>query len=213
MTDILEVLRARRLRSIKASIAFNEKRDAMVSEKAKVVKETLSTLDGSEPKDVEEVRMAALYYRMVDEYYANPAIRMPHTMTSKGLSLWRRVVISCAEAGVDQEAYMRAQFDYFHKCFGRPPKIYQLATDKAQERAIAYVAANKVTKRVVGNDIRHKADVASVMRSAEKQMLTICRAQDMTREEVYRNLVIPGFITFPKVYLDADPIYKKVIDE
>lgn len=210
MSDILKVLEQRRLRSAKSSMAFTERRDAIVSEKAKLVKATLADVSGDAPKDVEELRMAALFYRMLDEYFASPAIRMPTTATKRGLSLWRRVVRSCSEAGVDPEAYMRAQFDYFNKCFGRPPKLNQLATDKAQERAITYVAENKVQRKVIGNDIRHVADIATVMRSAEKQMLTICRAQSMTREEVYKKLVLTGLITFPKPYLAADPVYQKV---
>jgi len=155
--------------------------------------------------------MAALYYRMVDEYGGSPAVRIPAETPRRGLSLWRRVVRSCGAAGVDPEPYMRAQFAYFHKCFGRIPKISQLATDKAQVRAIEYIATNKVQRRVVGA-IEHKTDLADVMRNAEKLMQTICRAQGMTREEVYRNLVLPGLIGFPKQYLAADPVYRGVVN-
>ncbi len=210
--NILEVLKERRLRSAKASITFSETRDAIISEKAKLIKVVLADLSGTEIHDAEEMRMAALFYRMMDEYYVSPAIKMPTTATPKGLSLWRRVVKSCGEAGVEPEAYLRAQFVFFNKAFGRPPKLHQLATTKAQERAIAYAAENNVVRRVVGNDIRHVSDPASVMRAAEQQMLTICRAQNMTREDVYKKLVVTGIIAFPKMYTDSDPVYRRVYE-
>jgi hypothetical protein len=212
--NILEALKKRRLKAVKSSITYGETRDAIVSEKAKAVKVTLADLHGTEvPKDAEEIRISGFYYRMVDEYFAKPVIRMPTTMTKRGLALWRRVVISCKASGVDPELYMRAQFDYFNKHFGRPPEVFQLATENAQERAIQFAAGGQTSKKIVGNDIRHKGDLASIMRIAEKQMQDVCRAQSLTREEVYKNLVIPGLLLFPKEYLEADPVYKRISSE
>lgn len=208
MSDILEVLRQRRLKSARSSVAFGEASDAAVSQRAKLAKATLAEINGNEvPKDAEELRMASIYYRMVDEYYAKSSIRMPSKVSKRGLALWRRVVRSCTESQVEPEQYLRAQFQYFHKAFGRPPELRQLATDNAKTRAREFAG---VKGKIVGNDIRHKGDIASIMRNAEKQMQDICRAQSMTREEVYRNLVLTGLMIFPKEYLAADPVYQKV---
>jgi len=205
---IIEVLQAKVLRSTKASLAFSETRDALVSRKAQATKEFLKQDPELHSRALEQ-RMASLYYRMLDEYYVEPAIRMVNSPSKKGQALWKRVPVSCDATGVDPESYMRAQFAFFHKAYGRVPRVYQLATDKARERAISF-SGSKVK---IMTDKKVSRNLPVIMRQAEKLMQDICRAQGLTREEVYRNLVVPGLMAFPREYLEADPVYKRVKDE
>lgn len=209
MVDILELIRARQLKSIKASISYGEILDSRVSQQAAEVKEVLAgEKDGTGDKLLGD-NLAAFYYQMLDSYTGNPAIRVPTSSKKRGLALWKRVGEACDKSQVEPKLFMKAQFEYFHKCFGKSPKVHQLATEGAIERAKLYTGC--VIGNVVGNDIRHKGSLAGTMRFAEKQMREIQEAQGMTREEVYKNLVITGMILFPKEYLEADPIYQKLV--
>lgn len=211
MVDILEVIRKQQLRSAKASISFGESQDRIVSSRAAEVKECLREVKTGQPVALSETRMASMYYRMLDEYERSPRVRMASQTNKRGLALWKRVVKACNSSGVDPETYLKSQFAYFRKHFGTYPKVYQLATEQAIERAVAF--SGDSSKRVIATSKPNRTDIASVMRTAENQMQAICRAQKISREEVYRNLVIPGIITFPSVYLKSDPVYQKVKSE
>lgn len=203
----MEAVRKRRLRAAKASISYGETRDKILHEKAEQVKQLLTGTKDPQQCTL-ELQMAELYYKMLDEYYHKQSIRMPHTPNKRSLALWRRVATSCRQAQAEPEAYLRAQFSYFHKAFGKPPEVYQLATENAVTRAQTFEGNSK--RKVIGNDIRHKGDFASIMRQGEQQMQQLCRAHDLTRAEVYRRFVLTGLFTFPKQYLEADPVYKQV---
>ena len=118
MVDILELIRARQLKSIKASISYGEIVDSRVSQQAADVKEILAgEKDGQEDKLLGN-NLAAFYYQMLDSYTGNPAIRVPATTKNRGLALWKRVGEACEKSQVDPKLFMKAQFEYFHRCFG-----------------------------------------------------------------------------------------------
>lgn len=210
MVDILEALKQARLRSVKASISFSETRDKHLHQQAEYVKATVLTQD-TEAKERNDVTEAAnLYYEMLDFYFAKHTFRMPKLMNDKSIRLWTRVVDAAREVNMPIKDYLKAQFVFFHKAFGKPPDLPQLATPKAKERAKEAVLGST---RVVGNNIEIKKDIAGLLRSAEQRMQELCRTHKLSREDVYRKFVLTGLFFFPKEYLDADPIYKKVCSE
>lgn len=200
--------RAAKSRSVQASIRYSETLEKIVVEHATETKAALTTGFTGDAYEA-EAHMAGLYYKMRDHYFRSYGVKFPTTFNNKSIALWHRVVDACKTADVTPEDYMRAQFEWFHRVFGRPPKVYQLATDAAILRV---PQATKTSGNVVGNDIQHKIGTAEMFKQCDRQLAAVCRAQCMTREEVYSKLVFTGLIPFPKAFLDADPVYKKVCD-
>jgi hypothetical protein len=213
--DILAELRKRRLRSANASIRFTDTRDRIIRDHAQVVKEVINS-DGSRDSASHTVegQLSFLYRKMWQEYYQRPLVRYPKIMSKRGIAFWGRVAKNCDKAGVTPEVYMRAQFNWFHRKFGRPPELLQLATENALSRVVEFLAQGKnPATKVIGNDIRPEEDKASLFRRCEKQLRDICRAQKLSREDFYRKLVVSGLVSFPQEFLDMDPIYRNIINE
>jgi hypothetical protein len=210
---VLEAVRAKKLATVTASIRYSETLEEKTRRAAQATKAMLK--DG--PSNVEAVyaeehTLRTLYYRMLEEYYGKKNFAVSNDMDNKALALWGRVKAKCHDAGVDPETFMRAQFVWFHKSFGKAPTIVQLTTATAVARASEFSPADS-KKKVIGNNINANVDFASIMRNSENQMQDLMRAQGYSREEVYINLVIPGLFSFPKEFLKADPVYLKVINE
>lgn len=209
--DILETLRRARLKSVKSSIAFSETRDKIIHSQAEYVKATVinNKSTGTEQR-CGALQASTLYYTMLDQYFVKHSFRQPTLMNDRAKALWQRVYDASVEVNMPIEDYLKAQFTFFHKAFGKPPELHQLATPKAKERAKETVLGST---RVVGNNIEIKKDIAAILRAAEQQMQELCRQHKLSREEVYRKFVVTGLFFFPKEYLDADPVYKKVCCE
>lgn len=208
--NILEAIKQQRLKAIRSSVAFSETRERIVHAQAESVKALLAQ-DLDTPQEINPADLAAsLYYKMMDEYYARSSYKQVTTPTKRSIQLWTRVVKCAQETNIPIESYLRAQFSYFHKAFGRPPELSQLATAKAKDRAKTFTEG---PKKIIGNDIRIDRDIAQLLRDSEEQMRQLCRQHNLSREDVYRKFVLTGLFFFPKEYLNADPVYKKVTSE
>jgi len=205
--DVMSLLRERKLASLKRSIASSENHEKRVSQnanRAKAVINNTSPYAGSE--HFEEYILRDKYMRALEDYQRKPVhAYVGQPFTPKGLALWKRVAKAWRESGVDADVFIQAQFTYFHNVFRKAPTAQQLTTEGAVLRAIS-VRPEKVST----NDIPAQIDLGELFKRCEKQMTEIMRAQKLTREEVYRNLVLNRLVMFPEVYLNADPIWKKV---
>lgn len=210
MSGILDAIRERKAKSLARSTSFSEALDASVSEKAKRAKNLL--VSGGEPTAEygPEMLLRGLFYGMKEDYVGK-YFAIPKN-TKRSLSLWKRVEKAREEADVPPEVYLRAQFHWFDKVYGKAPTLSQLATEAAIERAQEFSVDKTVNKerRILGNNRPADLSFADIMRQTERQIRDICRAQKMTREEFYRELVLTGVMSIPKQFLDADPIFKRV---
>lgn len=202
--SIIEEMRERRLKSLHASHRFQDHREQVAREQAERAKNVKNQTY------LDEERMRELYYSSLRIYKQDKNITYAMALKGRSLSLWQRVVAKQKESGVDPEDFMKAQFEWTNRNFGTWPRISQLATDNAVIRAQNFKG---LSGNVVASSIEVKSDLATTFATANKYLLQICRKQKMTREEVYRNLVLPGIITLPKEFLAADPAYQKVLDE
>lgn len=202
--SILDAIKKQRLSSDKRSYSASERFESNVRAQAEYTKLVIS----GEAEDLDEMQMATLYGRMRSQYSGKP--HMFKELNNRSKSFWRRVITRQKESGVAPEKFLTAQFDWFHSNFGRIPDVVQLTTEAAVTRAREY--AGKDNKKVTATTREEKANFADLMRHSEKMMRDICKAQGMTRLEVYTNLIIPGHFTFPKQYLDSDPIYRQALE-
>lgn len=210
---VLEAVRAKRLATVTSSVRYSEALEAKTKRSAQATKAMLK----NGPSNVEaifepEYTLRTLYYRMLEEYYGKKNFAIVDVMDNRSLSLWSRVRTKCEASGVTPEQFVRAQFIWFHKSFGKAPTIVQLTTETAVQRAKDNAPVDS-SKKVIGNDIRATIDLSSLLRNAESQMQDLMRAQNCSREDVYRNVVLPGLFSFPKEFLKADPVYTKVLNE
>jgi hypothetical protein len=215
VSDILDKLRRKKLRSVKASITYSDTRDKIIHDHATHVKAALRSGDlGDEVANSLESQLSLLYRKMWQEYYQRPLVRYPKLMSKRGIAFWHRVAVNCTTAKVSPELYMRAQFHWFHKKFGRPPEVLQLTTKNALDRVVEFLATEQNSARkVIGNDIRPNLDKAAVFRRCEKQVRDVCRAQGLSREEFYVRIVLTGAMAMPQEFLDMDPVYRKVASD
>ncbi|NJL54362.1 hypothetical protein HC928_03625 [bacterium] len=155
---------------------------------------------------VEEYRLRDCFIRELEAYHRKPCHGYSYQpFNARGLSLWRRVAKAWRASGTAPDTFIKAQFTFFHNTFGRPPKPQDLTTDGAVVRA-ASVPVTTVRTR----DIPAETSICELFRHCEKHMADVMRAQKLTREDVYRRLVKPGFVAFPEKFLAADPVWKKV---
>lgn len=202
--SVLEAIKKHQLRSIKRGIVSSEIQENVTRANAEHVKVVLN----GEADDIDETKMAGIYGRLRSQYDGKPHMGKP--LSKRAKSFWQRVIAKQKESGVSAEKFMTAQFDWFHKNFGKIPDVYQLTTDAAVTRAKEY--AGSENKKIVSTAREANVNFADLMKQADKMMRDICKAQGMTRLEVYTKLVIPGHFTFPKQYLDSDPVYKQALE-
>jgi hypothetical protein len=200
--DLVEAIRKQKLKSLiksnNASKAFDNRIKDLAA-KQRFVKNTGEV-------NIKAI-LRATYYSMLEDYTGKKSFAK-RDWTKRSEALWGRVESAYETSGVELDHFMKAQFSYFHRVFGRAPKPHQLTTEGAVFRAQNYSGSKA---RVIGNDIRHKTTVSERFKLADKQMREICHAQNKSRKEVYEDFVIPGFICFPQDYLDADPTYKALV--
>jgi hypothetical protein len=211
MRDILAVLEQRRLRSIKKSIQYEEQREVAAQHHSAVAKVIVSGKSNDVGLSIEVQTLRSLYYDMLQDYQGN-TYGIAGPITKRGAALWTRVANAwkCAECTPTQ--FMRAQFAWFHKAFGKAPKVKQLTTDSAINRAREFTG--NADRRIIGNNVSSKIDLAAVFRESEKLLQDMMRAQNCSsREDFYRDFVLSGLVTFPKAFLNADPSYRKVTND
>ncbi len=205
--DVISILRERKLTSLKRSIGQSERHDREVSQKA--VRAT-AVINGTNPhagkEHYNEYMLRDIYNREL-ENYTRQRVFTPE-MNARALSLWSRVAKAWKASGVDMDIFVKAQFTYFHNVFRTHPTPVQLTTDGAVVRA-----ASVAPEKVMTNNIPANVDLGELFKRCEKQMTEIMRAQKLTREEVYRKLVLTRLVAFPAQYLNADPVWRKVRDE
>ena len=206
LDELRRIQESKEKRSQQASDLYLKK----TQERAEVVREKLRSGKDIGDNYLPEVRMRQLFNSMVESYFGSNNFHMPSTMDSRSKALWRRVVSTQQRSNKGPEQFLRAQFAYFDKTFGCAPKLHQLTTEAAIERANNFGGSKK---DVVSGGIEYKLDKADQFRIAEKTLLQVQRAQGMTREEVYRNLVIPGHLLISPEFLKVDPVFKKVKQE
>lgn len=204
--DVLSVLREKRLAHVRRSISASEAHERKVANKATATCALLNGGNLGDGKHLEEYRLRDCYVRALETYTRKPIPAYAgQPFTPRGLALWKRVAKAWRASGVTQEDFIQAQFTYFHDIFKRAPEVKDLTTDGAVVRA-----ASVTPRRVTTNNIAANIDLADLFKRCEKYMSDLMRAQKMTREEVYTKLVKNGFAAFPKQFLEADPVWRKL---
>lgn len=208
--SMVELFHRRRAQAAARSITASENNEQYLHNKAETTRELIGNT-GEIDEDAHYTRQLAFhYYEMKARYYGKSTVtRVTHSKKSE--NFWKRVQLACKTSGVTPERYMKAQFDFFNVAFGTVPKINQLITEAAIERAREF--AGKTEGRVVSNAIEAKVDLGAVFKRCEQQIRDICRAQKLTRKEYYQHFVLTKLISMPKQFLDADPVYQEVIRE
>lgn len=212
MSNIAEILRQHRLRSLARSEAFSKSQERRVANKASHVKHILRGEDHYSSVPVTLSSLKDIYYNMIHTYRGTTSFgSYPKEMNDSSVALWMRVEKARQEVGCDAERYIKAQFVWFDKKFGTTPTTMQLATEAAVERAKEFTGSTK--GRVLGNARKAPISKADIFRESEKILQKMMAAQGCNREDFYRKFVLTGLYTFPKQFLNADPAYKKIVNE
>lgn len=210
MSDhIQELLKKRRLRSLKRKESYKKIKEQELEHKTESVKMILGGGNQYSAVPVALTTLRDLYFRMVqtytgkEEYYSLD-------MSDGQVALWMRVEKARREADCDSERFLKAQFVWFDKAFGKAPTPLQLATETAVDRALEFTGSTK--GRVLGNIRKAPVSKADVFRESERTLQKMMAAQNCNREEFYRKFVVTGIFGFPKEFLKADPAYQRVIE-
>jgi hypothetical protein len=210
MSDILEILKQHKILSLRRSESFTAAKERHVADKASHVKCILGGEDPNSSIPIAVVSIRDRYYNMLKSYRGE-SVTFPKEMNKRSVALWTRVENARAQADCDAERYLKAQFSWFDKAFGRAPTLEQLATETAIDRALEFTGSTK--GRVLGNIRKAPISKADVFRESEKTLQRMMAAQECTREEFYRKFILTGAFSLPKEFLGADPTYQRVIKE
>ena len=209
MSSITEAIRARRLRAAKSSIAYGELTQRNVQNQLARMKRVLSGEEECDGLDPSVRSLRDHYYRMKSDYTQRADFAQVPELNKRAIALWTRVSNAWKESGVSQEHFIKAQFAWFHKSFGKSPDVVNLVTEAAIERAKTYAGSKH---RVVGNNIKADVTTADMFRQCEKTVRDMCRAQKMTKKEFYQNFILTGEFSLPKKFLMADPVYRALVE-
>lgn len=205
--DILSILRQKKLTHINRSFGQQERYERDLHQRAE---RAVAVVNGTNPyagkQHYEQYMLRDIYNRELEIYTRKSVFSTE--MSPRALTLWTRVAKAWKSSGVDMDTYIRAQFTYFHNTFRTHPTVLQLTTDSAVVRA-----ASVKPEKVMTNNIPAEINLAELFKRCEKQMTEIMRVQKLTREEVYLKLVVTRLVAFPEQYLNADPVWKKVLNE
>jgi hypothetical protein len=203
--DLAKVVNQKKIKQLERS----DKYTTYFQNKAICLGENIKTaqrLNVSQP----EVDLRTEYYHSIDRYYHKNKSQYHITvLTEKSVQFWRKVNENREKAGVDAHTYIKAQFAWFHQHFGCVPSLPSLLTENAVKRAVEFVAS-KNRSNIVSSVIDHKSELADVLRSTDEMIRRIMKAHNLTKEDFYKNLVLTGEFSVSKIYLDSDPVYKKV---
>lgn len=200
--SVLEAIHKHKVRSLTASINFREKYDQAVSDK---VAYTVRRLRDGEV-GINEESLYDIYTQCLKDYHGK-RFRIPTKLTNVGRATWRRALERYEEAGVPALDFVRAQFAFFSKHFGKAPDPKYFTTDKAVDRAKEYAG----TGRISSSAQVHTSEFSDLMQWADKQVRDMCKAQGLSREDFYREFVVTGMVSLPQAYLEADPVYCSII--
>lgn len=207
--SISDAIKQHKLKHLQSSDTYTTYRNKRISLAAQALKMSKLnnelTGDSIKPEDL----LRRHYYNMYEQYYNKRTFSYEDPTDEKSKKLWARVAKRCEESGANELEFMKAQFDYFHATFKKAPTFAQLTTEAAVGRAKAFIGKG-TDKRIVSGATEVNVGLAAILRRSEQMMQELMKAQDMTREEVYENLVLTGVYSFPEEYLKADPTYKRV---
>lgn len=208
LTDIISTLEAQRIQTLERSERYSDLR----VEATRARGEAFKSLVTGVPQGVALLPAAAIlrkhYYDMLSTYRGG-SFAFSKALTKRGAALWMRVLVAQQASGVPAEQFIRAQFVWFHKAFGKEPAVTQLATEAATNRAVEVGGTAK--RNVVSNNKPAAVSLAEVFRESERLVQDIMRAQKcVSREAFYRDFVLTGVFCLPEKFLQADPAWRKV---
>lgn len=206
---ISKAIRERRIRAAKSSVAYADLTERNVARQLKSVKQIMTGEYEEDGLDPSVRSLREHYYRMKRDYTLSADFSQVPDMNKRSIALWTRVSNAWKLSGVSQEHFIKAQFDWFHRSFGKAPDVVNLVTESAVERAKEYSGSKH---RVIGNNVKAEISTADIFRNCERMIRDICRAQKVTREEFYQRFVLTGEFSLPKEFLKADPVYRKVVE-
>ena len=203
--SILDVLRKKKAAAEKRSAAFSARKEAQTSARAEYAKDIVAGRQVSAGGSLEIQRLRDVYRDLSQHYYGSLPT-FSKELNKTGIALWSRVEAARAQVGCSAEQYLTAQFAWFDKTFSTAPKLSQLATEAAIERAREYTGT---PKRLVSRGKVH-CDKTAMFRQAEVTVQQIMRAQMCgSREEFYTRFILTGLYALPAEFLAADPAYAK----
>lgn len=210
MSDIKEILKQHQLKRLARGDRFSEMYDQHVSSNASTAIGVLGGQGSGSSVPISVVQIRAIYNKMLQSYTGHMPV-LETKMNKKSTSLWTRVEKAVYQSGCDPERYLKAQFTWFDKAFGRPPTLSQLTTTAAIDRAVEFSGTTK--GRVLGNMRKAPITKADTFRESEKLLQNMMTAQSCSREEFYKKFVLTGLYTFPKEFLGADPTYQRLVSK
>ena len=210
MSDIVEILRKHKLRKEARSEAFKKAQKNSIDSKMSTTKYVISGKDPNSSLPPEIVYLREKYYNMLRTYKGD-GVSFSKEMNKRSVALWTRVERARKMSGCDPDRYLKAQFDWFDRTFGKAPTLEQLSTDTAIERAAEF--AGPTEGKVLSNSRKAPVDKADVFRESERTLQKMLAAQNCTREEFYRKFILTGLFALPREFLKADPTYQRLINE
>jgi hypothetical protein len=207
--DIVEILRKHQLKRIQKSESFAVARERHMQNRTSYVKCLLSGKDPNIGVPLPVVFIRSVYKRLL-ESYTGQANLLEQEMNKSSIAMWTRIEEAREKAGCDAERYIKAQFVWFDKAYGKAPSIEQLATASAVDRAIEF--AGPTEGRVLSNGRKAPITKADIFRASEKLLQSLMEAQGCNREEFYSKFVLTGLYSFPDEFLKLDPTYQRLIN-
>ena len=210
MNDIVEILKQNQLRKLARSESFAKAQETSIDNKLDTAKHVITGENPNPSLPVEIVYIRDKYYNMLNAYKGS-GLAFSREMTGREITLWTRAEKARVASGCDIDRYLKAQFVWFDKAFGKAPTPVQLTTDTAVERAAEF--AGTTVGKVLSNSRSAPVTKADTFRESEKTIQKVMIAQSCNREEFYRRFVLTGLFLLPKEFLGADPTYQRLISE
>lgn len=202
---ILQAIREQRVKKLDKKFVGAEAH----AKHAVALGEAAKRLRSTNPEVIEEVQLTEMYYSMVARFRGKTNFTT-YTPSAKRDAIWRRIIARVRESGVSSEDFLKAQFKYFADTFGCPPNLPSLTTEKAVKRAQDFKG---MLGNAVATAVDYKSDKVEILQYYDKLARDVCKAHKITKEQFYRAFVKTGEIEMAKVYLDADPVWRKVNEQ
>lgn len=206
--SILKKLRERQTQQLTRSIQGTELFERQVEKKAAYIKELLTGDNPNAGVPAEVVAFRDLYVVFLEKYTGEKAYQFRGKMSHQAVSLWTRAEAARRQANVSQERFIKAQFVWFTKVFGKYPEPLQLTTEAAVDRAREFTGSTE--GKVAPVAVAHKSSLSTLFRENEKLLQKMMQAQKCSREEFYVRFVLTGIYSLSKEFLEADPVYQRV---
>ncbi len=210
MNDILKAIQKHEIKKLDNSIRGSEAFERRVEKETRKTKELLVSGDTSNAFDTKVMtaqNLCELYHIMVEDYTKRPNFTDFSKISRQAIAYWTRVYQASQQTKLTPGQYLQAQFEWFHDRFRTTPDVRQLATPAAIQRAEEHSGS---FRRVVAGSIETDIPLSAVFKRCDKQVRDMCRAQQITREDFYRDFVLTGVMAMPLSFLTADPVYGRV---